>query len=78
MARRLTDKACLQIDLSEKQVRLDRLRAENADLILKSSTELNKLEKRETRNRSTSFKTSIGFRAVSARSSQTFEKSSKT
>ena len=45
MVSRLTDKACLQIDLSEKQVRLDLLRAENADLILKSSTELNKFEK---------------------------------
>ena len=45
IASKVSDKACLQKELSEKQVRLDLLRAENADLILKSSTELNKLEK---------------------------------
>ena len=45
IASKLTDKACLQIDLSEKQVRLDLLRAENADLILKSSIALKEFEK---------------------------------
>ena len=45
LASKISDKACLQIELSEKQVRLDLLRAENEDLTLKSSTQLAKLEK---------------------------------